>query len=481
MVRFRSLAAIVFLVLSLASSSAAADPGEQWMMVADPAAAGWSAEGLAAARGRAEEIGSSAVLVIDSGRVVAAWGDVERRFRSASLRKSLVSALYGPAIERGLVQLDVTVGELGIDDHAGLSDVEKEAKLRDLLASRSGIYLPAAKTTESQERQRPARGSHAPGTHWFYNNWDFNVAGVVLAKATGKEPGELFLEQIAEPTGMQDFRASDFYWELEPRISLHPAFDVRISTRDLARLGQLYLNRGLWNGRRVLSASWIDESTGIVTPFGDGSGYGYMWWINPERSSAFGFEGDPESPATFAAVGAGAQILYVDPAKQLVIVHRGDTDNGNGVDESRALELIGRIVKARQEGVEAKGKVALTAIRATPFASAKPEPPTYEAIELRREAIAELTGVYAVGTAMQVELFEHEGRLFASQQGRSEVQLFARATDALFARSLPLTIEVRRDADGRVTALDATLKGRPMHAVRQAPAAPDPSAATRSE
>ena len=126
----------------------------------------WSTEKLSIAREYANEIGSSSVIVIYDGKLVAEWGDTTKRIKSHSVRKSLLSALYGIAVEKKLIDLDATMDELGIDDiPPSLTEVEKQAKISDLLKARSGIYHPAAKETSSMKKKRPKRGSHLPGTY----------------------------------------------------------------------------------------------------------------------------------------------------------------------------------------------------------------------------------------------------------------------------------------------------------------------------
>lgn len=106
-------------------------------------------------------------MAVWRGRVIVACGDVNREFSAHSVRKSLVSGLYGTAVERGEIDLDATLGELGIDDTTALRLTERGATVRDVISARSGVYLQAAYAPSSQERERPERGSHAPGTHWF--------------------------------------------------------------------------------------------------------------------------------------------------------------------------------------------------------------------------------------------------------------------------------------------------------------------------
>jgi CubicO group peptidase (beta-lactamase class C family) len=109
-------------------------PGAEWQR-ATPAEFGWSETGLAQARAFSDQIHSSAVVIVHHGKVVAEWGDTTKPTELASIRKSLLSALIGIAVSEHLINLDSTLGELGIDDNPpGLTEVEKGATVRELLA-----------------------------------------------------------------------------------------------------------------------------------------------------------------------------------------------------------------------------------------------------------------------------------------------------------------------------------------------------------
>jgi CubicO group peptidase (beta-lactamase class C family) len=124
----------------------------------------------------------------------------------------------------------------------------RTAARREILRARSGVYHPVDFETPGQKRMRPARGSHAPGAFWFYNNWIFNVLGTIFEKKTGKKIGEAFYERIAKPIGMQDFRPDDVFY-LGGHDSTHPAFLFESSARDLVRFGLLYLRHGRWKDK----------------------------------------------------------------------------------------------------------------------------------------------------------------------------------------------------------------------------------------
>jgi len=167
----------------------------------------------------------------------------------------LLSALTGIAVNAHQLDLDDTLGTLGIDDVSPmLSDSEKQATVRDLLEAKSGVYHVALYETDRERRVRPPRGSHAPGTFWYYNNWDFNALGSIYEKAVGKSIFEAFEGQIAGPLEMQDYRVSDGRYE-RGSDSLHAAYLFKMSARDLVRFGLLYLNGGQWKDRQVIPAA----------------------------------------------------------------------------------------------------------------------------------------------------------------------------------------------------------------------------------
>ena len=151
-------------------------------------------------------MGSTALLVVHQGRTVLDRGKTTKKTSSHSLRKSLMNALVGRAVDRGLIDLDSSLAQLGLDDRRPLSPVEKKATVRDMLMSKSGIYLPAAAESPRMKRTRPPRHTHLPGTHFYYNNWDFNALGTIFCKATGLSLGGAFADWVAAPLGMKDFQ-----------------------------------------------------------------------------------------------------------------------------------------------------------------------------------------------------------------------------------------------------------------------------------
>ena len=133
-------------------------PSTHWAKADDPAALGWSTEKLTKAEEYTRTYSPTAVVIIQDGKVIASWGDSSHKVNVRSVRKSLLSALCGIGVAEGRIRLDETVGELGIDDRApGLSETEKQANIRDLLMSRSGIYHAAAYEAPDAKAKRPPR------------------------------------------------------------------------------------------------------------------------------------------------------------------------------------------------------------------------------------------------------------------------------------------------------------------------------------
>jgi CubicO group peptidase (beta-lactamase class C family) len=137
---------IAFVVL-LISTLATQVKAQSWQS-ADAASARWSTKPHEIVRAYAESLNPTAVMVVQDGKIIANWGNVSRKVNVASVRKSLLSALYGIAVSEGRIRLDSTLAELGIDDKPPtLTNAEKQATVRDLLMARSGIYHPAAHET----------------------------------------------------------------------------------------------------------------------------------------------------------------------------------------------------------------------------------------------------------------------------------------------------------------------------------------------
>lgn len=335
----------LFLLLGLTGQLAFAQPapvqpvfpGDTWENHPDIEAAGWSTSKLKSLQKYAKAVNSSAYIIIENGYVVDSWGAVGQKEIVQSVRKSLLSGLYGIYVEKGAIKRDATMASLGIDDKEKLTPAEKEATVQHLLQARSGVYHPSAASTPGMIRNLPARGSHAPGTNWYYNNWDFNVLGTIFNQETGEDLYEAFDEHIAKEIWMEDFNASDGHYFKEG-MSDHKAYHFFMSARDMARFGWLFAQNGRWEDKQIIPADWVEESTKSYSETNEG-GYGYMWWKD--------IPGVPADLDAYAARGGGGHMILVVPEANLVFVHRVPMRTHDAPGWREVVQMIGKVFDAR--------------------------------------------------------------------------------------------------------------------------------------
>jgi len=271
---------------------------------------------------------TTGMLVLHDGKVVYEYGDVEEVSYLASNRKSILAMLYGKYIENGTIDLEQTIGTLGIDEDDGLLPQEKEATINDIITARSGVFhIPANGGYDKDNALK--RGSVKHGEYFLYNNWDFNVAGYILEQATGRSVYEEIEQQLAIPLGLQDWNIKNQKRKVKESKSRYSAYHMYFSTRDMAKIGQLMLNKGKWNNKQLISKSWIEKITSTVTPvttvnqrYGKNDesdiqfSYGYMWWIHEKFYNLSDLKG------AYSALGWGGQFITVIPQRNLVIAHK---------------------------------------------------------------------------------------------------------------------------------------------------------------
>jgi len=313
-----------------------------------PEDVGWSSQKLEEAKVFAEKINSAAVMVLYDGKVFISWGNVAKKYKIHSIRKPLLSALYGIYWGRGKINLDRTLEELNIDDiPPALTKEEKMATVSDLLKSRSGVYHEAAAESEDMVAARPMRGSHPHDTFFYYNNWDFNALGTIFEKVTGTKIFEAFKREIAEPIGMEDFSLDDCQYSYEENKSRHPAYNFRMSARDMARFGLLYLRKGNWEGRQIIPQEWVEKSTTAYSIVNEemGVGYGYMWNVVIPGTSFSNILFDGKGG--FYHTGVGIHTLSVLPEHKMVYIYRYDTDGEYQDPGEATIQLVSMIMNAR--------------------------------------------------------------------------------------------------------------------------------------
>lgn len=279
-----------------------------------------------------KESETTSMMILENGQIVYEYGDLSEISYLASCRKSILSILYGKHVENGTINLQETIGNIGLDEDDGLLSIEKQATVDHLITARSGVFHQPA-NGGYDEKNIKKRGSVKPGEYFVYNNWDFNAAGYVLEKKTGNTVYKELEEQLAIPLGFQDWNLENQSRTINKKKSRYSAYHMHLSTRDMAKIGQLMLQEGTWNGKQLISKEWIKKITTTVTPAdtvklrnqGDISSplqqsYGYMWWLF-ER-----FYDNPDFKGAYTASGAGGQFITVIPKRNVVIVHKTTMD-----------------------------------------------------------------------------------------------------------------------------------------------------------
>jgi len=320
-------------------------PGKEWTRIEKPESAGFSSARLQALKSWLESLDTTAMLVSVRGRSLFEYGDLTHQSYLASVRKSLLAILYGKYVENGTIKLDKTLRELDFTDVGGLSPQEQEATIEHLISARSGVYHLASNPGDNTD-SAPPRSSQRAGTYYLYNNWDFNAAGAVFEKLTGRDIYDALESDLARPIGMQDFDRARQRKSGDPSRSQHQAYHIWLSTRDMARIGLLMLREGNWNGQQVAPRDWLRRISSLITPLnemnppqlrslGSGNrwGYGYMWWVWDAPNSPGNFQG------AYTGMGAGGQYITVLPRLDMVIAHKTDMGQQGTGGRQRSVSL----------------------------------------------------------------------------------------------------------------------------------------------
>ncbi len=294
-----------------------------------------------------KERGGTNGIVIRHGYIVAEFGDTSRAEPTYSVAKSVLSTLLGLALDRGMIK-DVNdpvnryVKDGGYDSphnskitwhHHAQQTSEWEGEMWGKPDSFIG------EVEFGRDRRQP-RQLQEPGAYYEYNDVRINRFSLSLLRIWKRPLPQVFKAEIMDKLGASNT------WQYLPYHNSEVVVDGRrmesvsggtrwggglwINTRDEARFGYLFLRRGRWGNRQIISQKWVRMAT---TPGPLGPDYGYLWWLNTQRKAW------PDAPATsFAARGFGSNTIWIDPEHDLVIVWRWHNGSGN--------ELFKRVIAA---------------------------------------------------------------------------------------------------------------------------------------
>jgi CubicO group peptidase (beta-lactamase class C family) len=303
----------------------------------------------------------------------------------ASVTKSITSTLVGVAIKRGYLR-DVHQPVLSLfTGHAAQAEPRKGAlTLEHLLTMQAGwdcgvkmddprinVDARLAEMRATSDWVRYALELpmvDPPGAVFRYCNVNCHLLSTLLTQQTGSNALALARRELFEPLGIHDV-----VWPADPKGNNHGWGDLQLHPRDMARLGQLFLQRGRWGERQLVAEGWMRDATrSHVKVTGNNDQYGYFWWMPGERF-----------PGLFEAIGRGGQRITVWPARDLVLVYTG---GGFNTDELtpfilRSLRSDGALPQNAGAAVRLRDQLA-EAVR----------PPAPKPVAARPALAAEISG-----------------------------------------------------------------------------------------
>lgn len=249
------------------------------------------------------------------------WRETPHDIRSAG--KSITALLLGIAIDKGLVKST----EQSIYDFfpkskfaAPVNDAYKNIKIKHLLTMSSG--LDAGNDDSKGNTGNWLLSSNwvnfgltlpmifKPGEKWLYNDVCPMLIGAIIEETSGKKLADFAKENLFTPLGIREF-----YWYAGPGGRTGPMGNLYISSLDFAKIGVVVLNKGVWNGKKIVSSAWIDEMTRPrfdISKETPASGYGYFWYIGSKEVRGKKYD-------YVYASGNGGNLLFVVPSANMVV------------------------------------------------------------------------------------------------------------------------------------------------------------------
>ncbi|MFL6835844.1 MAG: serine hydrolase domain-containing protein [Bradyrhizobium sp.] len=311
------------------------------------------------------------IVIVRHGRLVfeqyfagydEPWGNENKRYEfdatkkhdMRSVSKSIVSLLTGIAIDRRIIDSVDTPALQFFPGDEPIAEGWSLIKLRDLLTMSSGIAWDENRAWSDPKNDEPHLLSERDpiryvlskpiatpaGARWNYNGGGVELLGSIIARQSGKTLEVFARDALFTPLGITDFE-----WQTYPNGKVSAAAGLRLRPRDAAKIGQLMLNKGLWQGVQIISANWIEQSTKprfqAIGYFGGLFFYGRLWWLGRTLS------GEREVP-WISAMGLGGQRIFIVPSLDLVVVSTSGlyTSPRQGI---AALDMLGVIIGAARE------------------------------------------------------------------------------------------------------------------------------------
>ena len=272
------------------------------------------------------------VVVVRSGHVIFEYyksGSNQDTLRNTeSVTKSVLSLLVGIAIDqRAIASLDQPIAALlPTGTTAAIGANRQPVTIKHLLTMKAGFATSGrVSRADSDNPQYLANRSvkAQPGAEFLYDNLATNLLAIVLENATGQGAAEFARRRLFGPLGIDSLD-----WQKGPNGHNYGSSGLSLRTRDMAKLGQLMLQEGMWNEQQLISKSYAGEAVQRQTSAGEPP-YGYMWWLPPSSTAR----------QTFFASGFGGQLIWVHTPLDLVVATTA-TATESSQARGQAMNLI---------------------------------------------------------------------------------------------------------------------------------------------
>lgn len=349
----------------------------------------------------------------------------------ASATKSITTTLIGIAVDKGDLNMDDTMVSFFPERTiANGNPWKQQITVRDLVTMTSGLHCDDKGGEEwTQEEMRASddwiqfvldlEAIHEPGTVWAYCSPGSYMLSAILTQATGMSEAAFAEEHLFGPLGIEEY-----YWPADENGVNYGWGDLALYPRDMAKIGLLWLNNGVWDGQQIISQKWVDEAITKQSGTDRGQDYGYGLWLNDDE------------PFSYMASGRAGQEITVVPELGVVLVK-----TGGGYDPEVMDVYLGSAVGDLENGMpeNPEGQSQLTAALAVALQAPLAEPaPSLPAVAQQisgRDFVLEGNAVFESSMTLTF-LDSGEAKLEFTVQNESEPRVSLVGLDGLYRASL---------------------------------------------
>lgn len=290
------------------------------------------------------------------------YGDENYQNNVLSVTKSVTSLLVGMAIDEGRIKsVEDSIGAyINLDEFENAEQLSK-ITIRDVLTMRQGLSWNSRSLSQEYQSLKNALDplQHIlsreilvkPGTQFNYSDGAAHLMSIVFTKATGQSLQSYAEEKLFKPLGIESP-----LWLSDRNGSSYGGFDLHLTNKDMMKIGLLVMNKGVYNNERIVSESWINESTSVQTSTGNGTphsgSYGFYWWL-----------GEKNDHILKAAFGHGGQMIYVVDDLDLVVVAACNGKVSDDIAQNHFVKvqsiILNDVLEAFETSKENKLKVAI--------------------------------------------------------------------------------------------------------------------------